>query len=226
MTQHTRAVLAGGVIAGLIGFFTVAILMALVNVIGGRSPLYTAMVLGNAIFYGVRDPAEVIYTIQRAAAYNGAHMVAFVSLGMLASWFASLGERYPVTQYLCFSVFVLLAMHLFLAVVAFALPILGWGAAWPMGVVSILAAGAMWTYLVLAHPKLWKELQTIPWGTGETEAGVEQVEEAILTEQEVADLASHYSHLDPEEARRLVMSHRLLARELQRASASLHAAGS
>jgi len=47
-----------GFIAGLIGAGAVALWFLIVDVIAGR-PFFTPAMLGSAVFWGVRDPAQV-----------------------------------------------------------------------------------------------------------------------------------------------------------------------
>jgi hypothetical protein len=64
-----------GLVAGLIGYGTVAIVISGADVLAGRSPLYTAALLGSAYFYGAHSLAEVVVAPGPVFAYNGTHLI-------------------------------------------------------------------------------------------------------------------------------------------------------
>lgn len=45
--------------AGLLGYATVVVLFAAINVVAGRSPFYTPAMFGSVLFYGLEDPSAV-----------------------------------------------------------------------------------------------------------------------------------------------------------------------
>ena len=50
MKDEWLAVVKEGVVTGLIGYAAVAIVMAIINVVGGHSAFYTPAVLGATLF--------------------------------------------------------------------------------------------------------------------------------------------------------------------------------
>jgi hypothetical protein len=164
MRAQTRLVLGGGLAAGLIGYATVVGVMAALNVVLGRSPFYTAALLGAALFYGLRDPAALVVAPGPVLSYNMVHMLAFLGLGMGASWLVTLGERYPWAQYLVLVVLVFVAFHVYGALRLLAQPLLGASTWWEIGVGSCAAALTMGLYLWKVHPSLRRELREIPMG--------------------------------------------------------------
>ena len=76
MDAARRRLLFDGVIAGVIGYLVVASFFALWNLLQGLSPIYTASLLGEALFAGLRDPAAVTLDIGLAIAFNGIHLIA------------------------------------------------------------------------------------------------------------------------------------------------------
>ncbi len=62
MITNWRRTLSQGLIAGVIGFATVASVFAVANIAGGRSPFYSANVLGSVLFYDVMEPASMPVT--------------------------------------------------------------------------------------------------------------------------------------------------------------------
>jgi hypothetical protein len=164
MRTATRDILTGGLYAGLIGYGTVVVVIALLNVLGGRSPFHTAALFGAALFYGLKDPAALVLAPGPVLAYNAAHMVAFLALGMGASWLVAVAERYPTAQYLVLFVLIFVAFHVFAALGFFAQPLLGAAGWWQVGAGTVAAALLMGWYLWRGHPLLQRELRDIPMG--------------------------------------------------------------
>lgn len=164
MRTQTKLTLNGGLTVGLIGYAAVVVTMALLNVALGRSPFYTAALFGSALFYDLKDPAELFVTAGPVLAYNMVHLLAFLGLGMFASWLVTLSERFPSAQYLVLVLLVFVAFHVYAALRLFAEPLLGTSGWWEVGLGSLAAAAAMAVYLAFAHPFLRRELHDIPMG--------------------------------------------------------------
>jgi hypothetical protein len=164
MRNQTRLVLTGGLVAGLVGYGTVVLVMAIMNVVLDRSPFYTAALFGSVLFYDLRDPAALVITAGPVLAYNMMHLVAFLALGTIASWLVTLSERYPSAQYFILVVLVFIAFHVYGAMMLFAHSLLGGSAWWEIGLGTAAAAVTMAAYLVLGHPFLRRELREIPMG--------------------------------------------------------------
>ncbi len=150
--------------AGLLGYLTVVVLFALLNVVLGRSPFYTPAMFGAVLFYGLDDPAALEITPGPVLAYNMVHVLAFVVLGVFASWLVTKAERYPVARYAILFVLIFVAAHIYAALLVFAQPLLAGSAWWQIGVVSLAAAGVMGWYLLRQHPALRRELKQVPLG--------------------------------------------------------------
>ncbi len=89
-----------GIIAGLIGYATVALLVGIIDVAMGRSFFFTAALLGEHVFYGLSDPAQVVVWPGAVFAYNGLHLLAFLIIGVVGAWLAFMSERGPELWYL------------------------------------------------------------------------------------------------------------------------------
>lgn len=167
MRDETKDVLTGGMFAGLLGYLTVVVLFALLNLAMGRSPFYTPAMFGAVLFYGLEDPAALEITPGPVLAYNMVHVLAFVALGVFASWLVTQAERYPVARYAILVVLIFVAAHLYAALLLFAQPLLAGSAWWQVGVVSVAAALVMGWYLVRQHPVLRRQLTDVPLGDEE-----------------------------------------------------------
>ena len=150
--------------AGLLGYGTVVVLFAVLNAIGGRSPFYTPAMFGSVLFYGLADPAQLRVTAGPVLAYNMVHVLAFLVLGLFASWLAVKAERYPVARYAILVLLIFVGAHLYAALLLFAQPLLS-GMAWlQILVVSTAAAIVMGWYLLRQHPLLREQLKRVPLG--------------------------------------------------------------
>ena len=164
MTERTKLTLSGGLVAGLLGYGAVIVVVSLLNLMTGRSPFHTAALFGSALFYGLDDPAALQISPGPVLAYNMVHVLAFLLLGLFASWLVSLAEKYPAAQYFVLVTLIFVAFHVFGALLLFAGPLLGRGAGLTVGVAGLLAALVMGWYLLRVHPLLRRELREIPMG--------------------------------------------------------------
>ena len=165
--SETKLVLNGGLFAGLLGYGTVVVLFALINVLAGQSPFYTPAMFGGVLFYGLSDPSALQITPGPVLAYNMVHVLAFLALGFVASWLVAKAERYPVFRYAVLFVLIFVGAHIYAALLLFGQSLLTGGAWWQIGVVSLAAAVVMGWYLLRLHPALREGLTTLPLGDEE-----------------------------------------------------------
>lgn len=154
MREEQVKVLGQGVVAGLIGYATVALVFAVANVLAGRSVFYTAALLGASLFYGVRDPAQVAVSAPYVFAYNGAHLVVFLGFGIVSAWMAWLAERVTQLWYVGLVMFFFVAFHIVAAMQAIAIPMqqaISGPAIWASGSAAALLMAA---YLLYVHPRI------------------------------------------------------------------------
>jgi hypothetical protein len=100
-------VLIQGLIAGLIAYASVILFYLIVNLAAGRSPFYTPAALGSILFYGARDPSQIVIEPATVLAYNGVHLVVSLLIGTAGAFLAFETERHHGLWYL--SLFVLIA---------------------------------------------------------------------------------------------------------------------
>lgn len=150
-------VLTDGLYAGVIGAFLVAFWFLILDTIAGR-PFYTPSMLGtwvirgpDAVFGGGVDPAMV-------AAYTAIHVVAFVVVGTLGSYFFALFDRHPAAGVGLIFLFVFVEVGFFVFSAALGGGILGRLGPWAVGVGNLLAAAGMAIYLWLRHPHIKENL--------------------------------------------------------------------
>lgn len=154
MSDERMKVFTQGLIAGLIGYGTVAVVFAVVNLLSGRNVFYTAALLGASLFYGVRDPSRVTVTAQYVFAYNGAHLLVFLGFGLVSAGLAELSEHLTQLWYVGLVMFFFVAFHLVAAMQVVALPVqeaIPGVAVWAAGFAAALLMGS---YLLWVHPKI------------------------------------------------------------------------
>lgn len=164
MRKQTGDVLIGGLYTGLIGYFTIVIFFFVLNLAAGRSPFHTAALLGSALFFDLRQPADLVVTAPPVLAFNMVHALVLLAAGMVMSWLVTLGERYPVSQWAILVALIFVGFHLFAAIQLFAGPIMGELGWLQIAVASVAAAAAMGWFLLERHPALRRELREIPMG--------------------------------------------------------------
>jgi hypothetical protein len=133
---------------GLIGYAVVALFFAVDSVLAGRPPLFTASLLGSALFPALRG------TEAAAIAYNAVHLLTFVAAGVFMAWLAALAERAPQAWYPAALVLLFVGAHVLAVPIWFADDV---SAALPLRVVAgvtIVAAAAMAAFLWRARPGL------------------------------------------------------------------------
>lgn len=171
MRRTTERVLIGGLYAGLLGYATVVIVSAALNVLTGRSPFYTVAMLGSGLFYGLERPDALVIRPGPVLAYNMVHLLVFLAIGLVASWLVTLAERHVIAIYGILVLLLVVAAHLYGALVLFAEPLLGAWSWWHLGVASLAAAAVMAWYLWRAHPALRRALREVPMGEVPEDAG-------------------------------------------------------
>lgn len=159
MKPERARMLAQGLIAGAIGYAGVVVFYAIFNLATGRPIYFTAAVLGQALLGQLASPPEVTAAPAPIFVYNGLHLVVFLILGFLASWFISVTERHPRLWYLILSLAVFVFIHIFGAVAAFAAPAREAIPLWTVLLASLVAAALMGFYLGKMHPRLRRDIR-------------------------------------------------------------------
>ncbi len=154
-----RSTISQGLIAGLIGYFVFVLFFAILNLSTGRSMLFTPNALGNALFRlgeapGITSPEAVM-------AWNGVHLVASLTIGLIGSLLIVGVDRHPALWYV--------VMFLFIAGLLYSVAVGGvvareiagavtWG---QVVAVNVLAAFFSGLYLWRAHPTIRQRVQRL-----------------------------------------------------------------
>ena len=150
-----------GLIAGLVGAWTVALWFFMVDM-GRGQPFFTPGALGSALFLGSTDPASVSISVATVAGYSIFHIGTFLALGFVAAAIASYAEDTPpliIAGVMLFVAFMAFFMGLMALSAEFLLSTLAW---WAIVVGNLLATVAMGSYLWIKHPKLREALAANP----------------------------------------------------------------
>lgn len=158
MRPATQRILEQGVVAGVLGHITVAIVFAAANLAAGRSLLYTPALLGASFFYGLTDPTQLEIRAAYVFAYNGTHLIVFLALGIIGSWLAAIADRGWQLWYLAAFFFMFVAFHIFGFIQLLALPLRESFSDLMLWVSGLAAMAVMATYFIASHPTLRAQL--------------------------------------------------------------------
>ena len=159
MKRQTAEAAVQGLVAGLIGYLTVALLFAALNVIAGRSPFYTAAAMGSSLFYGATGPADVLIEPGPIIAYNGIHMLSLLIIGWISAFLLTQIEEHHGLWYFVFFVFLAGFLYSLVLVGIVGSEIMGAVSWWAVVVSNFLWATTMGWYLLMMHSRLLGELQ-------------------------------------------------------------------
>lgn len=153
-------VLEDGFFAGTIGAGLVAAWYLALDLVGGR-PLFTPALLGSVLFRGASDTAGIVIDPQVVAWYSAVHFLAFLGVGMVASWLAAQFERFPTVGIAILFLFVIFETGFFVFALTVGRAVLGTLGLWTIAVANLLAAAGMSTYLLRRHPKALRNMNRI-----------------------------------------------------------------
>ena len=157
---HTpRPLVREGVIAGLIGGAVIAVWFFFVDLIMGQA-LFTPTTLGRAlirIFGPIPDNQSALFVI---VAYTVFHFGAFIVLGLIAAMIVSVANREPsiLLGFVVLFAAIEVGFYAFVGLLQQATP-LGSLAWYNVMIGNVLAAAAMGTYLLRAHPILREQFR-------------------------------------------------------------------
>jgi hypothetical protein len=156
--ERVRGLVEEGVLCGLIGAGVVAVFFLFIDSLQGR-PLHTPSLLGSVLFLErtVADAGPVDLTI--VFAYTGVHALLFLLAGVGVAWMVSQFDRNPQFGLVLVLLFVLFQAVLFGLEVSLVPSLVGALGAGIVAVANVLAAVAMFGYLLRRHPEALARLR-------------------------------------------------------------------
>lgn len=161
--MDVKRIVREGFVAGLTGAVAVAVWFLLVDLVAGR-PFFTPGMLGDALFWGVRDPSQVQVAFPAVVGYTMVHVLAFVAVGIVAAFLAYEVELFPHALFIVVVFFAVFEFGFYVILAILASPLLGALAWWNVAIGNTIAAAGMGYYLWRMHPKLQQELKAHPLG--------------------------------------------------------------
>ena len=158
MPRDKGRILTEGLFAGVIGYGVVLLVVSAFDILGGRSPFHTVATLGSVLFFGLREPSELVIWAGPVLAYNGAHLLVFLLFGWFMAWLTSLAERGEQMWYVSLVAFLIVAPHVIGLPIWYTTPLRQVVSIWGVLTATTLAALAMTIYLWRAHPRLRAEV--------------------------------------------------------------------
>jgi hypothetical protein len=156
---QAHRMLREGLIAGLIGAFSVAVWFLAADTMV-REPFFTPGALGSILFLGAQGPQDVVVSTGTVLGYTLMHFAAFIVFGTIISGIFTQIERFPPLVFALLLLFVVFETF-FIVMVAmlgsWMVEALEW---WVVLFGNVFAAVTMGAYLWRAHPVLREELKS------------------------------------------------------------------
>ena len=151
-----------GLVVGLIGFASVALFYAVFDFLAAREFLFTVNLLGQAVFYSLRDPSvlQTPFPVDLTAVvlYTILHLVVALGIGLMVAWLVAHLEGPPAQMRLAALVIVagffvtILGIGMVSSSIRALLP---WWSVVLANVLAVLSGGA---YLIARHRGLARRL--------------------------------------------------------------------
>jgi hypothetical protein len=158
----TNRTVREGLVVGFIGFGAVALFYAAFDFLAARGFLFTVNLLGQAVFYGLRDPSvlETPFPVDRNAVimYTILHLLVALAIGQVVAWLAAQLEGPPAQARLAVLVIVAGFFVTVFGIGMVSSPIrvlLPW---WSVVLANLLAVAVAGAYLLGRHPGLARRL--------------------------------------------------------------------
>ncbi len=155
-------VLIEGFITGIIGAGIVAAWFLLLDTIT-HEPLWTPSLLGTVLFQGPEAAVANHSTVDpgMVAAYTIVHHLAFIVVGLLASFLVTEMERVPPLGIALLFLFVFTETAFLIFILSIGGPLLEGISLWGVAVANLLAATGMAGYLWYRHPRILAHFERI-----------------------------------------------------------------
>jgi hypothetical protein len=144
---------------GLVGYLVVAVFFLVLDPLLGRGFLHTPALIGSGLFYGLTDPAALTIRPGPIIAYNGAHLVVFLALGLIVGQLTYVSLRLRQQAWYLVTMLVILVLgHLYVALWVLTEPVRSDLPVWMITVAGLVAVTAMVVCVLVLYPQLRGEL--------------------------------------------------------------------
>jgi hypothetical protein len=158
----TNRIVREGLVVGLIGFAAVALFYAAFDFLAARGFLFTVNLLGQAVFFGLRDPSVLAtpFPIDLTAVglYTVLHLLVASAIGLVVAWLVAHLEGPPAQVRLAVLVIIAGFFVTIFGIGMVSSPIkdlLPW---WSVVLANVLAVAVAGAYLLGRHPGLARRL--------------------------------------------------------------------
>jgi hypothetical protein len=145
------AILEDGVLSGIVGALVVALWFLIFDLARGL-PFHTPSLLGSVLFLGKSVEQATSVDATMVFAYTGLHGFLFLLAGAAVAWMFAQFERNPQFGLVLLLLFLLFEAVIFGFEVTIVPALVGALGAWAVGLANLLAAVAMFWFLLIRHP--------------------------------------------------------------------------
>lgn len=158
----TNRIAREGLVVGFIGFAAVALFYAAFDFLAARGFLFTVNLLGQALFYGLRDPSvlatPVAIDLSAVVLYTILHLVVALVIGQVVAWLVAQIEGPPSQTQLAILVIVAGFFVTIFGIGMVSSPIKALLPWWSVVVANALAVAVAGAYLLGRHRGLARRL--------------------------------------------------------------------
>lgn len=154
---HTHTALRAGFIAGNIGAVIVIIWFFCVDLFAGQ-PFFTPAALGSAVFFGLRDPAQLTISVLPVVGYTVLHFLAFYFTAIVAAYIFREAEKDQSVLWYALEFFIVLEIGFYCMVGMLFTPLLAKFAWINVAIGNVISSVAMGYYFYRTEPALRKGL--------------------------------------------------------------------
>lgn len=158
----TNRIMKEGLVVGFIGFAAVALFYAAFDFLAARAFLFTVNLLGQAVFFGLRDPSVLMMPMAidftAVVLYTILHLIVALAIGLFVAWLVAHLEGPPAQARLAILLIVAGFLVTIFAIGMVSSPIktlLPW---WSVVVANVLAVVVAGAYLLRKHPGLGRRV--------------------------------------------------------------------
>jgi hypothetical protein len=159
MEARRANIIAEGLVAGVLAHLTIAVVLVLADLFGGRWLFYTPTLMGMMLLEGGTQGCRVTPSATILLAYTSIHLVTLTLFGFLGSWLVYGSQERPSLWFGALFLFIFVAWHLPGAVLGVLGGVQECLSLWPPTLAGFAGALAMAVYLWRSHPRLREALQ-------------------------------------------------------------------